>query len=92
MNGELLMTAIRLELRDVPPRAAHALVQAGVHPLLAQLLAARGVRSPEEVDDGLARLLPPAALQGADAAARLLADAIEQGRRIVVVESITGRN
>ena len=79
------MTAVRLELRDVPPRAAHALVQAGVHPLLAQLLAARGVRSPEEVDDGLARLLPPAALQGADAAARLLADAIEQGRRIVVV-------
>ena len=79
------MTAVRLELRDVPPRAAHALVQAGVHPLLAQLLAARGVRSAEEVDDGLARLLPPAALQGADAAARLLADAIEQGRRIVVV-------
>ena len=79
------MTAIRLELRDVPPRAAHALAQAGVHPLLAQLLAARGVRSAEEVDDGLARLLPPAALHGADAAARLLADAIEQGRRIVVV-------
>ena len=38
------MTAVRLELRDVPPRAAHALVQAGVHPLLAQLLAGRGVR------------------------------------------------
>jgi single-stranded-DNA-specific exonuclease len=79
------MTAVRLELRDVPPRAAHALVQAGVHPLLAQLLAGRGVRTAEEVDDGLARLLSPAALQGADAAARLLADAIEQGRRIVVV-------
>jgi len=79
------MTAVRLEPRDVPPRAAHALVQAGVHPLLAQLLAGRGVRTAEEVDDGLARLLPPAALQGADAAARLLADAIEQGRRIVVV-------
>jgi single-stranded-DNA-specific exonuclease len=61
------------------------LVQAGVHPLLAQLLAGRGVRTAEEVDDGLARLLSPAALQGADAAARLLADAIEQGRRIVVV-------
>lgn len=79
------MTAVRLESRDVPPRTAHALVQAGVHPLLAQLLAARGVRSAEEVDDGLARLLPPTALRGADAAARLLADAIEQGRRIVVV-------
>ena len=45
--------------RDVPPRAAFALEQAGVHPLLARLFAARGVRSADELDDGLARLLPP---------------------------------
>jgi hypothetical protein len=49
---------------DVPPRAAWALEQAGVHPLLARLFAARGVRSADELDDGLARLLPPAGLQG----------------------------
>ena len=76
---------VRLQPRDVPPRACHALVQAGLHPLLARLLAARGVRSADEVDEAPARLLPPAGLQGADAAGRLLADAIEQGRRIVVV-------
>ena len=76
---------MRIETRDVPPRVAHALEQGGVHPLLARLLAARGVRSADEIDDGLARLLPPAELKGADAAARLLADSIGQGRRICIV-------
>jgi len=75
----------RLHLRDVPPRTAFALEQAGVHPLLARLFAARGVRSPEELDDTLGHLLPPTALHGSAEAARLLADAIEGGRRIVVV-------
>ena len=34
----------RVHIRDVPPRIAWALEQAGVHPLLARLFAARGVR------------------------------------------------
>jgi single-stranded-DNA-specific exonuclease len=74
-----------LEVRDVPPRVAHALEQAGVPPLLARLYAARGVRSADELDDGLARLLPPATLRGADRAAALLADAIAARRRLCVV-------
>jgi single-stranded-DNA-specific exonuclease len=53
--------------------------------LLARLLVARGVRSAAEVDDGLPHLLPPASMKGAADAARLLADAIEAGQRIVVV-------
>ena len=80
-----LKTGPQLLLRDVPPRVAFALEQAGVHPLLARLLAARGVRSADELDDGLARLLPPASLKGAEAAARLLADAIKAGHRICIV-------
>ena len=79
------MNAPRLETRDVPPRSAFALEQAGAHPLLARLLAARGVRQPEELDDGLAQLLPPQTLAGADAAARLLADTLQQRRRLCVV-------
>jgi single-stranded-DNA-specific exonuclease len=75
----------RLLLRDVPPRAAFALEQAGAHPLLARLLAARGVRAAEELDDGLQHLIPPARLKGSADAARLLADALDTGRRIVVV-------
>ena len=71
--------------RQVPPRAAWALEQAGVHPLLARLFAARGVLSHDELDDGLGRLLPPAGLKGIDAAARLLADAIGAQQRICIV-------
>ncbi|MBP6900941.1 MAG: single-stranded-DNA-specific exonuclease RecJ [Burkholderiaceae bacterium] len=77
-----------LTTRDVPPRTAFALEQAGVHPLLARLFAARGVRSAEALDDGLARLLPPTGeqgLKGAEAAAQLLADAIDHGQRICIV-------
>ncbi len=71
--------------RDIPPRAAWALEQAGVHPLLARLFAARGVSHKEELDDGLARLLPPSGLKGAQDAARLLADAIAAHKRICIV-------
>ena len=76
---------MKLIVRDVPPRAAWALEQAGVHPLLARLFASRGVRSQDELDDGLARLLPPDGLKGAAAAAVLLADAIAADRRLCIV-------
>jgi len=71
--------------RDVPPRVSFTLEQAGVHPLLARLLAARGVRRPDELDDSLGRLLPPETLQGNAEAGRLLADAIEQNWRVCIV-------
>ncbi len=74
-----------LQTRDVPPRVSFALEQAGVHPLLARLLAARGVRQPDELDDSLGRLLPPDTLKGNADAGRLLADAVEQRLRICVV-------
>ena len=38
--------------RDIPPRAAWALEQAGVHPLLARLFAGRGLR---DTNEGLLR-------------------------------------
>lgn len=79
------MTNPQLLLREVPPRAAWALEQAGIDPLLARLFAARGVRSPDELDDGLGKLLPPEGLKGIDAAATLLADAIAAGQRICIV-------
>ncbi len=79
------MPSPTLLTRDVPPRTAFALEQSGVHPLLARLFAARGVKTADELDDGLPQLLPPTALRGSAEAARLLADAIEQGRRICVV-------
>jgi single-stranded-DNA-specific exonuclease len=74
-----------LHTRDVPPRVSFVLEQAGVHPLLARLLAARGVKSADELDDSLARLLPPSAMKGAAEAGRLLADAIQARERICIV-------
>ena len=76
---------MKITVRDAPPRSVWALQQAGVHPLLAQLYAARGVLSPDELDDGLARLLPPSALHGAAEAAVLLADSMAAGQRICIV-------
>ena len=71
--------------RNIPAAMLTALQQAGIHPLLAQLYAARGVHSVEELDDALARLLPPSGLLGMDAAARLLADAIANDSRMCIV-------
>lgn len=71
--------------REAPPRVVWALEQAGVPTLLARLFAARGVKSADELDDGLAKLLPPAGLAGAADAAKRLADAIQRGQRICVV-------
>ncbi|WP_421956283.1 single-stranded-DNA-specific exonuclease RecJ [Polaromonas sp.] len=76
---------MKIQVRDAPPRSVWALQQAGVHPLLAQLYAARGVHSADELDDGLARLLPPAGMLGTQEAARMLADAMRDGKRICVV-------
>ncbi|MFC0593134.1 single-stranded-DNA-specific exonuclease RecJ [Ottowia pentelensis] len=76
---------MKFEVRDVPPRSAWALEQAGIHPLLARLYAARGVQAADELDPALARLLPPADLLGAAQAATLLADAIAAGERLCIV-------
>jgi len=76
---------MKITLREIPPATLAALRQAGIHPLLAQLYAARGVHSADELDDGLARLLPPAGLLGIDAAAKLLADAIARDLRLCIV-------
>ncbi len=76
---------MKIHVRDVPPRAVWALQQAGVHPLLAQLYAARGVRTAHELDQGLARLISPTTLLGAKEAAVLLANAIKNNLHICIV-------
>lgn len=57
----------------------------GVHPVLQRVFRARGVRSRRELEYELHGLIPPDRLQGADEAARLLADALACDRRILVV-------
>jgi len=54
-------------------------------PLLTRLYAARGVLSQEELDKGLARLIPYQQLKGIDAAVNLLVNALQQRQRILIV-------
>ncbi len=76
---------MKILVRTAPPRSIWALQQAGVHPLLAQLYAARGVNTAHELDDDLKLLLPPSGLLGTGPAAQLLADAFAAGKNICVV-------
>ena len=76
---------MKILTRDIPPRAVWTLEQAGVHPLLAKLFAARGMTSKDDLDDGLAQLLAPTGLAGTQAAAALLADAIESKQALCIV-------
>jgi single-stranded-DNA-specific exonuclease len=71
--------------RDMPPRSIWALEQAGVHPLLARLYAARGIQDAATLDASLAQLLPPTGLKGIEAAAELLADAMAANKKLCVV-------
>lgn len=57
----------------------------GQHPVLSRIYAARDVKSDEELDYSLARLLPYQDLLGMHAATSLLADAVMQNKRIVIV-------
>jgi single-stranded-DNA-specific exonuclease len=78
---------------DGPPRsrirrrevASSAAWEAGMHPVLRRIYAARGVLCAADVDHRLGRLAAPALLGGMEAACRLLAEALADDRRIMVV-------
>ncbi|MBU6440657.1 MAG: single-stranded-DNA-specific exonuclease RecJ [Betaproteobacteria bacterium] len=76
---------MRFVFRDPSPRHVHRLQSAGLHPLLARLLAGRGVSEPEQAQPQMSALLAPSLLLHADAAARALADAIALGQTLCVV-------
>ena len=81
--------------RDIPPRAAWALEQSGIHPLLAQLFAARGIAHADELDTALTRLLPPDTLLGCQAAAVQLAHntlVLVNGRRMILTPGTQTEN
>ena len=62
-----------------------ALMEAGVHPLLARIYAARRIRSACELNYESAGLLSPALLKSIHDAAALLADAIARKKRLLIV-------
>ena len=71
--------------REVAPRSVWALEQAGVHPLLARLYAARGIHEAQQLDTSLTQLLPPSGLKGITQAESLLAEAIASQQKLCIV-------
>ncbi|HVC11657.1 MAG TPA: single-stranded-DNA-specific exonuclease RecJ, partial [Burkholderiales bacterium] len=76
---------MKLVVRPYAEADRQALLQAGVHPVLARVYAARRIHSAGELAESPARLLPPAQLARAAEAAGLLADAIEAGKKLLIV-------
>jgi len=82
---EKLVVTPKLSIRPANHQAARALEAAGIHPLLSRLWAARGVCHPTETQLIWAALIPPAHLTQAQQAAAVLADAIQAGKRLLIV-------
>jgi single-stranded-DNA-specific exonuclease len=61
------------------------LQESGVHPLLARLYAARHISSASQLEQDFSQLIPPAKLTNAGRAAQLLADAIAQQKKLLIV-------
>jgi single-stranded-DNA-specific exonuclease len=71
--------------RTFPQHCSAALVRAGLHPVLARVYAARGVATADQLDPSLRHLLAPDGMRNLPEAARLLADAIASGKRLLIV-------
>lgn len=79
------MNQITHTVRQPDMAAESDLIDSGMHPLMARLLAARGVSRQDAFANGLSDLLKPDRLKGIQAASEILADALEAGARIVIV-------
>ena len=72
-------------LRRRPPGDPGLAENNAIHPLLARVYSRRGISHTDELNLGLDQLLPPADLLNADRAAILLADALAEDKRMLVV-------
>lgn len=64
---------------------ANRLAASGIHPVLARIYAARGIREMRQLEHELSALLPYAAMKNTEEMACLLADAIQAGKRLLIV-------
>lgn len=71
--------------RPIDTEARDNLLAAGHHPVLADCLARRGIRSPEDLDPALHRLLPARGLRNIEIAAQNIGQAIISREHILVV-------
>lgn len=71
--------------RTYDKAAADALTADGLHPVLARVLAARGIQQASQMECSLKGLIPPERLLNNSAMAKLLADAIAEQKKLLVV-------
>lgn len=71
--------------RSHSKEALEKLKQAGLHPLLARLYAARGIEDGNQLSLELKNLLPPSTLSNCERAAEILADAIANETQLLIV-------
>ncbi len=75
----------RLAARSYSARDAEMLAQQGLHPVLARLMAARGLRTITDLSTEFTALIAPAQLTQVDKAAVFIADAIARQKKFTVV-------
>jgi len=75
-------TIVKRQVDDV---AAAKLVESGISPLLARLFAARGVKDADALSTSLSHIIPPNQLTNSAEMAKLLADAIADKKKILIV-------
>jgi single-stranded-DNA-specific exonuclease len=87
MAWELLTNNMRKTIikRQVDDVIVTKLIEAGVSPLLARLYAARGVKDADALSASLNQIIPPNQLTNSAAMAKLLADAIADKKKILIV-------
>ncbi len=78
-----LQSTHQIVRRNTPELSSEQLP--GLHPLLARIVASRGIQSADELEHSLDQLLPFTALKGIDGAVALLAEALEKQWRILLV-------
>lgn len=71
--------------RPYDPTAANVLTTAGYLPPVARALSARGIRSPEDLNEAWSGMLPPNLLTGIDRAAERLLAARNRDERVTIV-------
>jgi single-stranded-DNA-specific exonuclease len=71
--------------RSFNEASAAALATSGVAPVLARVLAARGITDASQLESSLSGLIPPEQLTNSGATAKLLTDAIAQGKNLLII-------
>ena len=78
-------SSLEPRIREQPVEATNHLVERGVLPALARVLASRGVANADELDTTLERLLPYDTLKNCDKAAELLFEAVRDNANFLIV-------